>query len=104
MTNPQIHDRVLYHPAPDDKFAQIGGQPLAAIVCGNAGGGYVNLVIFDAYGLASNRTEVLFVPHPGNAEVMLKPGRYCTPVPVPPSNPWPMTNMLFGGAHGGSRC
>lgn len=74
MNSPQIHDRVLYHPAPDDKFAQIGGQPLAAIVCAVHSSVCVNLVIFDAKGLAWNRESVLM------RDDIVAGGRWCSPL------------------------
>lgn len=87
MQYPQIHDRVLYHPAPDDKFAMIGNQPLAAIVCGVHNKTCVNLVIFDAKGLAWNRESVLFCRDEAG-------GRWCEPLLARASGPF----VAYGAA------
>lgn len=59
VITPTVGRKVWYRPGPQDSaMVQINGQPLDATVVAVWNSGYVNLVIFDAYGEKFSRTSI----------------------------------------------
>jgi hypothetical protein len=61
MISPTVGRVVWFTPSADDTIVRNGTQPLAAIVTCVWSDTCVNLAVFDANGVATNRTSVLLI-------------------------------------------
>lgn len=66
IIKPTVGRVVWYHPSISDNMTYQSGQPLAAIVANVWSDDCVNLAVFDANGVAHNKTSVLLVQDGAN--------------------------------------